>query len=331
MGYQTPVTFMNRGGLRLFGVVHTPSDAPTGAPTVLLLSPGVKMRVGPQGLYGLMADAFSQLGVSVFRFDYHGLGDSEGTLPERELRDVYNRIESGRYVDDTIDAMDWLQRTYGTRRFVLGGLCGGAVTGLLTGERDSRVEGLLALGMTPVLSASSNEASRYMTTGQLQLSQKKYLKRVLSPQAWFRLLTLRADNQLIRRMASQWVRKLLWLPPAASLATLPGNDNANPIIPPAFIAMLSRRCPMLFVYGGSDRLRWEFEEKLLSRHHDRLAALPQTFEVHVVESANHVLTLREWQLEMLEVSCRWLQSHFGGHLGVLPNQNNAMSTVSGSS
>lgn len=319
MAHQTPVTFTNRGGLRLFGVLHTPSGAPPGHLAVLLLSPGVKMRVGPQALYRQMADTFLKVGVSVFRFDYYGLGDSEGTLPEDQLRDVYNRIESGRYVDDTIDAMDWLQATYGTGRFVLAGLCGGAVTGLLTGEHDARVEGLLALAMTPVLSARSTEASRYMTAGQLQASQANYLKRLTSPQAWLRLLTLRADYRLIRRMASLWARRLLGLPPSTPAPAASENDNANPLVPPAFFAMLSQRRPMLLVYGGSDRLRWEFEEKLLARHRDRLATLPRSFEVHVIESANHVLTLHQWQREMLEVSAAWLQSHFATDLGATSN------------
>lgn len=310
MATQTPITFSNRQGLRLFGILHTPSNGSPPDLAVLLLSPGVKMRVGPQGLYRQMTDAFLQVGLSVFRFDFHGLGDSEGALPEEQLRDVYNRIESGRYVEDAVDAMNWLERTHGFRRFVVAGLCGGAVTGLLTGERDSRVEGLLGIGMTPVLSAPPTEASRHMTAGQLQAQQGRYLKRLASPQAWLRLLTLRADLHLIQRLAALWVRRILGLRSTTPAAAPPGNDNANPLVPNAFFAMLSKRRPLLLVYGGTDRLQWELEEKLLTRYRDRLAALPRTYDIHVIASANHVLTLREWQREMLEVSTTWLRSHF---------------------
>ena len=141
MSNQTPVTFLNRKGLRLFGILHTPLADSQHDFVVMLLSPGVKMRVGPQRLYLRLTERLLDLGISVLRFDFHGLGDSEGELPEAQLRDVYNHIEVGRYVEDTIDAMDWMQQNYGSKRFLLSGLCGGAITGLLAGDRDARVVG----------------------------------------------------------------------------------------------------------------------------------------------------------------------------------------------
>ena len=209
MSRHAAVTFTNRKGMRLFGIVETPDTVAAEDFALLLLSPGVKMRVGPQGLYRRMTDEFVRLGIPVFRFDFHGLGDSEGTLSEENLRDVYNHIEVGRFVDDTVEAMNWMQQTYGCRRFLLSGRCGGAITGLLAGERDSRVAGLLGLGITPVLASRAADASRYMTIGQVEQSQQMYLRRLLHPTAWFRLLTFQADNRLIRRMLAHWARRAL--------------------------------------------------------------------------------------------------------------------------
>ena len=111
LGDQTPVVFRNRKGLRLYGILHTPHGRQPGDLAVVLLSPGVKMRVGPQRLYLPMTKRFLSLGLSVLRLDFHGLGDSDGTLPEEQLRDVYNHIEVGRFVEDTdrrdeLDAAD---------------------------------------------------------------------------------------------------------------------------------------------------------------------------------------------------------------------------------
>lgn len=310
MGDQTPVTFLNRKGLRLFGILHTPPGQVPGELVVLLLSPGVKMRVGPQRLYLQLTEMLLAMGLGVFRFDFHGLGDSEGTLPEEQLRDVYNHIEVGRYVDDTIDAMNWMQETHGSRRFLLSGLCGGAITGLLAGERDGRVSGLLGLGITPVLAARSADTSRYMTVGQLEASQKMYLKRLWNPRAWFRLLTFQTDNRLIKKMLAHWVHQLLGRRPDPPAAAPAGDDNANPLFPPAFFKMLATRRPMLLIFGGADRLHYEYQEKFVLRHRDRLAQMPALVDVHVVESANHVLSMAEWQREMLDVSRRWLRAHF---------------------
>jgi hypothetical protein len=308
---QTAVTFKNRAGLTLFGVLHTPA-APAGDLAVILLSPGVKMRVGPEGLYRRLTDQLVRMGVTVFRFDFYGLGDSEGTLDEELLRDVYNHIEVGRFVDDTFDAMDWMQQHTPARRFVLSGLCGGAITGLLAGGRDARVAGLLALGITPVLAAASAEASLYMTVGQLEESRRKYVRRLANPRSWMRLLTLQSDYKLIMRFMLQPFRRR---PAATSHDTEPPpNDNANPLFPPAFFTMAQRQRPMLYVFGGSDRLQWEFEEKFVARHRSRLAAVPDSYDVHVIKDANHVLSLRHWQNEMLDVAAGWMAKRFAGDL-----------------
>jgi hypothetical protein len=303
----TPITFRNRNGLTLFGILELPLRPAVSDLAVVLLSPGVKMRVGPQCLYRRMADEFLAIGLPVLRFDCHGLGDSEGTLPEELLRDVYNHIEVGRFVDDTVDAMDWLQQSRGYGRFILAGLCGGAITGLLAGERDRRVAGLLGIGLTAVLASRAADASRYMTSGQLADARHMYTRRLMSPQAWYRLLTLKADYRLIGRLITHTFRRGRPAPPPAAA---PADDDANPRFPPAFFSMLATNRPMLLVFGGSDRLRWEFEEKFAARHKERLAAMPPLFDVHIVPDANHVLSTREWHGEMLAVSRAWLGRHF---------------------
>lgn len=310
MGNQTAVTFLNRNGLRLFGVLHSAPGRGPADLVVLLLSPGVKMRVGPERLYLRMTERFLELGLSVLRFDFHGLGDSEGTLPEERLRDVYSNIELGRYVDDSVDAMNWMEQTYGCRRFLLSGLCGGAITALLAGGRDKRVAGVHGLGMTAVLAAPAADQSRYMTIGQVEAQQAMYLRRLLSPDAWFRLLTLKTDIRLIRRMLDLWLRKLVGRKREAPVLPPPDGDNANPLFPPAFFNMVATRRPMLFVFGGGDRLHWEYQEKFVARHREQLASMPTLVHEHVVQAANHVLSLREWQDEMLDVSTRWLNTHF---------------------
>ena len=313
---QTPVVFCNRKGERLFGIVHEPVRGAASDLAIILLSPGVKMRVGPQRLYRGMAEAFARLGIRVLRFDFYGLGDSEGELQEGHLRDVYNHIEVGRFVDDTLDAMGWMEQTYGQHRFILGGLCGGAVTGLLAG-RDSRVAGLLALGITPVLASHAADPSLYMTSGELALMRRTYFTKLVSPKAWLRLVSLQSDYKVIWRAIADGLegRAKPGAEPSAPLE----NDNASPLFPPAFFAMAEDHRPMLLVFGGSDRLESEFQEKFVNRHRQRLLQLPGSHEVHVIPQANHTLSFAEWQAEMLDVSVRWLRQHFLSDQSTVPS------------
>jgi hypothetical protein len=299
-----PVTFRSRAGLKLFGMLHEPVRRRADF-ACILLSPGVKMRVGPGRLYLRLTEMLIELGVPVLRFDCHGLGDSEGTLPEEQLREVYGQIEIGRFVDDTIDAMNWMQEQTGISRFILSGLCGGAITGLLAGARDARVAGLLALGLTPLIVSPTADPSRYMTGGQLDSIGRTYLQKLLRPQSWLRVLTLRTDFRLLRRSLSVLVfgRK-----PAVAIPT--ADDNASPLFPPAFFSMLRSSRRMLLIFGGSDRLEWEFEEKFVARHREQLAQFQGGYDVHTIPQANHVLSFRPWQDEMVSVSRNWLKQHF---------------------
>ena len=116
------ISFRNQGGVMLHGILHEPDASVARGVCVLLLSPGTKGRVGPHRLYTKIAARLAPLGFHVLRFDFYGLGDSEGELSTRVLADMYNSIQSGRYIGDTIAAMDWMQETLGVRRFVGSGL-----------------------------------------------------------------------------------------------------------------------------------------------------------------------------------------------------------------
>lgn len=303
---RTAVVFPNRQGLRLFGILHVPEGETRTDVAVILLSPGVKMRVGPERLYCTLTERLVSLGLSVLRFDFYGLGDSEGEVTEELLKDVYNHIEVGRFVDDTVDSMDWMAKTCGAQRFVLAGLCGGAITGLLTAKVDARVAGLLALAITPVLASRSADPSLYITSGQLADMRRTYFSKILNPRAWLRLLSLKSDYRVILRALLQPFKPA----PTAPTASSAEPDNANPLFPPAVFSMLESRRPMLLIFGSSDRLRWEYEEKFVARHRAQLEAGSPYVEVHTITDANHVLSFEPWQREMLDTSEAWLRHWF---------------------
>ena len=263
------VSFPNRSGQKLFGTLHRPALTRPDVPVVVLLSPGVKMRVGPGRLYVPLTEMLNALGYTVLRFDFFGLGDSEGELLEASLVDVYNHIEVGRYVDDTLSALNWLRQSQNSNRFILGGLCGGAITALLAAERDASVEALLSLGMTVTLASNAATPAKYLT-----------------------------------------MRKPKAPAPAAAEgdAPLDQRGHANPLFPAAYFAFLQRGGRALMLFSQKDRLYSEYREKFAEPYAERLQAYLPQLEEHVVPNANHVLSLHEWQREMVEVSRRWLST-----------------------
>lgn len=305
------VTFKDSQGFTLFGMLERPAPENDRKTGVILLSPGIKMRVAPHRLYNKLSAKMVSQGYTVLRFDFYGLGDAEGSLEEEFLADLYGTVQVGRYIDDTRCAISWLTEHSGIKDVVLAGLCGGAVTGLLAAQGDDRVKGLFALGIPVILDSSNVDTSKYLTGGQLDRLHQGYLKRALSLKSWFRLLTFRSDYRVIFKIIK---RKFgIKEDSAASSDNQAENtepDNTNPLFAPAFFDLVQSGKKILLVFSGADRLSWEFDEKFRHRHAARLEEYSALIEEHMIENANHIVSQTEWQEDLLTVSTDWLTRNF---------------------
>jgi alpha/beta superfamily hydrolase len=265
----------------------------------------------------MMALRLAELGYPVLRFDFYGLGDAEGELEEEYLADLYGTVSAGRYVADARSALDWMQKECAISQFVVGGLCGGAMTGLLAGGDDDRIVGLLSLGIPVIRYSASIDPGRYMTRGQVRDLRRGYIRKLMSPAAWARLVTLRSDYRSIGRIVKSALAGLSRAPAAsqnAEQAAQSGSGeestNLNPLFGPAFFKMLGSNRRILLIFSGSDRLTWEYEEKFAMPNKVRIAQFEEDLEVHTVPDANHVFSGSEWQQEMMTLAEDWLERYF---------------------
>ncbi len=309
---QSAATFTGTGGARLFGIVHEPTGPVREDVAVLLLSPGVKNRVAPHRLYNKLSTTLAAEGFRVLRFDFYGLGDSEGELNIDLLADFYRSVQLGRYVEDTKLALGWMQQTFGCRQIVVGGLCGGALTGLLATVEDGRIAGVFGLGIPVPLDGSGGAASAHVTVGQLRWMRAGYVQKLADPASWLRFLTFKTDYKTLVKslVVGQRGKKAAPAVPAAPSA-VEAPSNTNPYFAPALLGMLSRNVPALLIFSGADRLAWEFEEKFRRPNATAFAKFePYLATVHEIPHANHVLTFREWQQEAFGHIVQWLDRHF---------------------
>jgi len=289
-----PVVFDNKQGLKLFGILHLPEGRAAGDTAIVILSPGIKSRVAPHRLYVKMARKFVEAGYPVLRFDFYGLGDSEGEVEVEQTADLYGSIQVGRYVDDTLAALDWLESEHGIGRFILSGLCGGAITGLFAGARDRRVDAIISLGIPVILDSTKfrGMASQFLTSRELDEWRTGYLRNLLNLQSWTRLLTFKSDYRALVRSFTVPLRKLFGKPgdekPSAPAAT---EDNFNDLFPEAFEDFVARPRKMLLLFGEDDRLFFEFEDKFLRQHGARFEQYREFYDVQLVSGARHIFEL----------------------------------------
>ena len=304
------VSFPNRQRQFLHGILHEPDPQDARGVCILLLSPGIKGRVGPHRLYVKIAERLTPLGFHVLRFDYHGLGDSEGEVAERALADMYNTIHGGRYADDTISAMDWLQKNLGIRRFVGSGLCGGSISALLTAEVDSRIECLLGIGLPTVLDGGPENWARALSQHQIAAIRGTYFRKLTDPKSLLRLLSGKSNYQAIVKILKQWFAVRKATSDSTPVTAASEVDHSNPRFASAFLAMLESSRPMMLVFSGADRLHAQFSENFESHNEARIRNLRHLYSVQVIRQANHVLADPAWVDELLDIAERWLSGGY---------------------
>jgi pimeloyl-ACP methyl ester carboxylesterase len=149
-----------------------PERAAADLPSVVFLNSGIVHRVGANRLYVKIARRLAERGFTTLRFDHAGIGDSGPRRDDRPFQE--SAVEEARA------AMDLLERTRGSSRFILGGLCSGSDVAFWTALTDDRVDGLFQLD--PFV----------YRTPRFLLSY--YLPRLISPAAWWRSLSSRGRH-----------------------------------------------------------------------------------------------------------------------------------------
>jgi pimeloyl-ACP methyl ester carboxylesterase len=139
----TPATARERvvvidAGHPLTGIL-TEAATEKGAPppAVIILNAGIVHRIGPNRMFVKLGRRLAARGWDVLRFDHSGIGDTPAradTLAHQQSAPLEAR-----------EAMNWLARERGVTRFVLLGLCSGAVTAFRVGAEDPRVAGVALL------------------------------------------------------------------------------------------------------------------------------------------------------------------------------------------
>ncbi len=216
---------------QLLGVLHVPNaDADIG---VLVIVGGPQYRVGSHRQFVQLSRALAEAGVPSLRFDYRGMGDSEGD--KRDFVDIDEDIRA---------ACDVLQAEAGVQRIVLWGLCDAASAAMMYAPRDSRVAGLVLLN--PWL-RSEEAMGRVMV-------RHYYMKRLWSAEFWRKLLGGGVRLLASARDAAGHLGRSL---------RSKGQGNAVAYQQRMQVAMQEFTGPLCLVLSGDDLTAREFAQQAL--------------------------------------------------------------------
>ena len=178
MNYTEEAALFACAGDKLLGILAKPAvPAETG---VIVIVGGPQYRVGSHRQFVLLSRALAAAGYPVLRFDYRGMGDSEGQ--QRDFDSVSADIAA---------AIDVLQeRMPSVKQVALWGLCDGASAALLYcfETHDPRVSGLCLLNPW-VRSAASLARTRVKHYYVQRLKQKEFWTKLLQGGVALKALT----------------------------------------------------------------------------------------------------------------------------------------------
>jgi exosortase A-associated hydrolase 1 len=275
------------GGEWLYGVLSLPAQAPQVARRgVLIVVGGPQVRTGSHRQFTLLARSLARAGIPAMRFDYRGMGDSEGA--PRDFEQVQ---------DDLRAAIDcFMAQVPGLTEVTLWGLCDGASAAAMYAPGDPRVAGLALLN--PWVRTESGAAKATL--------KHYYRSRLLSPELWKKVASGRFDagqaaTSFVAQVRAAFGRKA----PAAQQA----EDTPAAPLPERMHAALQRfGGKVLVMLSGADLTAQEFAG-LSSGSHDweRLLAAPRV-TCHTLPGADHTCSRREWHEQVVAWTAAWLRS-----------------------
>ncbi len=272
----------------MVGVVCQPDDPSierkdTG---VIFLNAGLVHRVGPSRMYVRLARRLAERGFVSLRFDFSGIGDS---LPRLD-----NRPFEQSWIDETQEAMDHLERTQGVRRFLLVGICSGAVGSFKAASRDERVRGIVMMNARG-FESDARWRGHVESRGWMQ----DYWRKIFSPASWWRALT--GKTQYGRLVIVTFYRFI------TSIKRPEKHSAVAESLAGQMSDVLWRGVRLLLVVSTGDHsihyLREIFGERLERlRPRDRV-------ELIEIDGADHTFTQRIHQLRALEAVEQWAVTH----------------------
>lgn len=267
-------------GAAMVGIVH-PTEAP-GALGVLIVVGGPQYRVGSHRQFVLLARRLAEAGIPTMRFDYRGLGDSEGEFVGFE--------GIGEDIDAALDA--FMEAVPGLRRVVLWGLCDAASAILFYARDDSRVAGIALLN--PWVRTEAGYAKAQL--------RHYYVERLTSGDFWGRLARGRVDLGDAAGSLTGALRRAVGGPAGAGEAVA----EAEPPLPERMARGLDGfGGPVLVILSGNDLTAREFEDAAAAPTWQRLLA-DERVTRRDLDEADHTFSRAAWRETVADWTIGWL-------------------------
>lgn len=273
-------------GHQLYGILTLPTNPSSRG--VLVIVGGPQTRTGSHRQFTLLARHLAAQGIPVFRFDYRGMGDSEGE--PRTFEDVSEDIRAA--------ADCFMREAPELRELVLWGLCDAASAALFHAHQDPRVTGLVLAN--PWVRTGEGAAKAYL--------KHYYRARLFDSGFWGKLLRGGFDFRASVRSFARLVRQAVGRQEGSSEGGTARAGEVAPLSLPDRMAEGLRRFSgrVLVILSGNDLTAREFAD--VARATRKWRRLMRSERVRVVDlpGADHTFSRREWRDRVAGWTGEWV-------------------------
>ena len=258
------VTF-NHNDKRLFGILHLPDDSPAER-LVMMVIGGAQTRIASHRMYVQLARYLCDNGVAVFRFDYEGLGDSEGDFVGFE------------YAGPSIcSAIDFAFNEFpGLKRFIVWSLCDGAAASMINlPPEQHRITAMILAN--PFLESDTGTAHTII--------KHYYVKRLWDREFWQKVLSFRLNIGESIRSFFGLVRT------SVSKDSKGGWLDTGMSMPQCVLQGLhSFHKPIHFLISSDDMQGLEFYDLIQKDNESRARIKNGLFSIRFIKGGDHTFT-----------------------------------------
>lgn len=272
---------------RLIGIVTQPERLSKLG--VLILVGGPQYRSGSHRHFTLLARFLAENGVPSLRFDYRGMGDSEGEMRtfENINEDIHCAINAFYSIVDSVDSI------------LIWGLCDAASAILYYAYTDNRVSGIILL----------NPWVHTEKGAQRARLKYYYFDRFLQKHFWSKLLSGKVNLITSLRDIAGSVLSMVKISNYFEYCKPNINQTKITFIDRMLDGFKQFTGNVLLILSENDLVSQEFQQLMEYDSNWKSACSSNYVEKILISNANHTFSSREWRCQVNDIIMKWINKH----------------------
>ena len=254
---------------------------------VLIVVGGPQYRAGSNRQFTLLARHLAERDVPTLRFDYRGMGDSDG-----EVR-TFDRV--GADIRSAIDK--FFSSIPGLKDVVIWGLCDAASAALFYAHQDARVSGVVLLN--PWVRTQQGLARVHL--------RHYYVRRLFQASLWQKVargeFNIRGAAAALGRIVSDAMGRG---PSSDNIAESPASESPLPVRMERALRGFQGR--VLLILSGNDLTAQEFKDVVAASSRWQRLLSGDRITRYDLPEANHTFARREWRDQVARWTEAWVKS-----------------------